>query len=142
ESTSATASFHVDDFAVRVVPAAGCSDPPDTSGIRSDFESGTREGWGPRIGRESVTVTTADAHGGTHSLLTTGRQAAFDGAAINAAGKLCNGARYVVSVWVKMAPEQPNTQIRVSLQRRFAGATTFHTVIGNTTVTAGAWVRL
>jgi endo-1,4-beta-xylanase len=142
ESASATAAYHVDDFAIRVVPAAGCSDPPDTSGMRSDFESGTPEGWGPRIGRESVTVTTADAHGGTHGLLTTGRQAAFDGAAINAAGKLCNGSRYVVSVWVKMAPNEPNTQIRVSLQRRFAGATTFHTVIGNTTVTAGAWVRL
>jgi endo-1,4-beta-xylanase len=87
-------------------------------------------------------VTTTDAHGGSHSLLTTGRQAAFDGAAINAAGKLCNGSRYVVSVWVKMAPGEPNTQIRVSLQRSFAGATTFHTVIGNTVVTANEWVRL
>ena len=47
---------------------------------------------------------TADAHSGTYSLLTTGRQAAFDGAAINAAGKLCNGSRYTVSVWVKLAP--------------------------------------
>ena len=142
ESTSATASYHVDDFKVAVAPAVGCADPPDTSGLRSDFETGTAEGWGPRIGRESVTVTTADAHGGSHSLLTTGRQAAFDGAAINAAGKLCNGSRYVVSVWVKMAPGEPNTQIRVSLQRSFAGATTFHTVIGNTVVTANEWVRL
>jgi endo-1,4-beta-xylanase len=142
ESTSATASFYLDDFAIAVAPAVGCADPPDTSGLHSDFESGTPEGWGPRIGRETVAVTTDDAHGGSHSLLTTGRQAAFDGAAINAAGKLCNGSRYLVSVWVKMAPEQPSTQIRVSLQRSFAGATTFHTVIGNTTVTANEWVRL
>ena len=142
ESPSATASYYVDDFSVRVVPAVGCSDPPDTSGLHSNFESGTREGWGPRIGRETVAVTNADAHSGTFSLLTTGRQAAFDGAAINAAGKLCNGSRYTVSVWVKLAPGEPNTQVRVSLQRSFGGTTTFHTVIGNTTVTSGAWVRL
>ena len=142
ESPSATASYYVDDFSVRVVPAQGCSEPPDTSGIHSNFETGTREGWGPRIGRETVAVTNSDAHSGTFSLLTTGRQAAFDGAAINAAGKLCNGSRYTVSVWVKLAPGEPNTPIKVSLQRTLAGSTTFHTVIGNTTVTSGAWVRL
>lgn len=142
ESSSATASYYVDDFSITVGAAAGCSDPPDTSGIHSDFETGTTQGWGPRIGRETVAATTADAHAGSYSLLTTGRQAAFDGAATNAAGKLCNGSRYVVSVWVKLAPGEPNTQLRVSLQRAFNGATSFHTVIGNTTVTANEWVRL
>ena len=142
ESTSATASYYVDDFTIAVASAVGCSDPPDTSGIHSDFETGTTQGWGPRIGRETVAVTTADAHGGAYSVLTTGRQAAFDGVAINAAGKLCNGSRYRISVWVKLAPGQPDSQIRVSLQRTFAGATTFHTVIGNTPVTANEWVRL
>jgi endo-1,4-beta-xylanase len=142
ESTSATASYYVDDFTITVAPAVGCSDPPDTSGIHADFETGTTQGWAPRIGRETVAATTADAHGGQYSLLTTGRQAAFDGAAVNAAGKLCNGSRYRVSVWVKLAPGAPDSQIRVSLQRTFAGATTFHTVIGNTLVTANEWVRL
>ena len=142
ESTSATASYYVDDFSISVAPAVGCSDPPDTSGIHTDFETGTTQGWSPRIGRETVAATTADAHGGQYSLLTTGRQAAFDGAAINAAGKLCNGSRYRVTVWVKLAPGELDSQIRVSLQRTFAGATTFHTVIGNTLVTANEWVRL
>jgi len=142
ESPSATASYYVDDFSIRVAPALGCSDPPDTSGIHTNFESGTREGWGARIGRELVAVTNSDAHSGTFSLLTTGRQAAFDGAAINAAGKLCNGSRYTVSVWVRLAPGEPDTQIRVSLQRTLGSTTTFHTVIGNTMVTSGAWVRL
>ena len=117
ESTSATASYYVDDFSIRVLPAAGCSDPPDTSGMHSSFETGTREGWVPRIGREMVAVTNSDAHSGNYSLLTTGRQAAFDGAAINAAGKLCSGSRYNVSVWVKLAPGESSSQIRVSLQR-------------------------
>ena len=142
ESASATASFYVDDFSIRVVPALGCADPPDTSGIHTNFETGTREGWTPRIGRETLTVTNTDAHDSTFSLLTTGRQAAFDGPAFNAAGKLCNGSRYNISLWVKLAPGAPDTQLRVSVQRTLNGVTNFNTIIGNTTVTANQWVRL
>jgi endo-1,4-beta-xylanase len=119
ESTSATASYSVDDFSVRVISAAGCSEPQDTSGIHTNFETGTPEGWRPRIGRELVTVTDSDAHAGNYSLLTTGRQASFDGAAINAANKLCNGSRYNISVWLKLAPGEANTQSRVVPDRRF-----------------------
>ena len=89
-----------------------------------------------------VAVTNADAHAGTHSLLTTGRQAAFDGAAINAAGKLFNGSRYRVSVWAKLAPGEPTRSCASACSGRSGRRTTFHTVIGNTTVTAGDWVRL
>jgi len=142
ESSSPTASYYIDDFSIVVVPALGCSVPQDNSGIHTSFETGTTEGWGPRIGRETVTVTTADAHAGSYSLLTTGRQAAFDGTAINAAGKLCNGSRYVVNLWAKMAPGQPTSQLRVSIQRTLAGVTNFNTVVGNTTVSADQWVRL
>src|SRR5215470_5066329 len=142
ESASATASFYVDDFKITVVPAIGCADPPDTSGIHTNFETGTAQGWVPRIGRETVAVTNADAHFGTFSLLTTGRQATFDGPSINAAGKLCNGSRYNISVWVKLAPGQPTSQLRLSLQRTLAGTTNFNTVVGNTAVTADQWVRL
>ena len=142
ESASPTASYYVDDFSITVVTAQGCTDPPDTTGIRTDFETGTAQGWVPRIGRETLTVTTADQHAGSYSLLTTGRQATFDGPAINAAGKLCNGSRYDVSLWVKLAPGESPTQIRVSIQRRLGSTTNFNTVIGNTTVTANEWVRL
>jgi endo-1,4-beta-xylanase len=142
EAAGATTQYYVDDFSIRVVPALGCSDPPDTSGIHTDFETGTPEGWRPRIGRETVAVTTADAHGGSYSLLTTGRQAAFDGPSINAAGKLCNGSRYNISLWAKMAPGQPTTQLRVSIQRTLGTTTNFNTVIPNTTVTSSDWVRL
>ena len=44
ESASPTASYYVDDFTIAVVPALGCSDPPDTSGIHADFETGTAQG--------------------------------------------------------------------------------------------------
>ena len=64
ESASPTASYYVDDFTITVAPALGCSNPQDTTGIHTDFETGTVQGWGPRIGREAVTVTTADQHAG------------------------------------------------------------------------------
>jgi endo-1,4-beta-xylanase len=142
ESASPTASYYVDDFSIVVVPAVGCAVPQDTSGIHTNFETGTTEGWGPRIGRETVAVSSADAHAGTFSLLTTGRQATFDGAAINAAGKLCNGSRYVINLWAKLAPGQASTQLRVSIQRTLGGVTNFNTVVPNTTVTADQWVRM
>src|SRR5215469_14165351 len=83
EAAGATTQYYVDDFSIIKVPAQGCAVPQDNSGIHTDFETGTAQGWRPRIGRETVTVTSADAHTGTYSLLTTGRQANFDGTSIN-----------------------------------------------------------
>jgi endo-1,4-beta-xylanase len=141
ESASATASYYVDDFSI-VLAANPPGPPPNTNGLSTGFESGTREGWTPRIGTESVNPSSADAHSGTFSLLTTGRTAAFQGPAINVTNIMFNGSRYVVSVWAKLAPGEPSSSLRVSLQRNIGTITTFHTVVGNTTVTAGAWVQL
>jgi len=142
EAAGANTQYYVDDFSIVQVPALGCAVPQDNSGIHANFEDGTAQNWKPRIGRETLSVTNADAHSGTFSLLTTGRQAAFDGPAINAAGKLCNGSRYNVSLWAKLAPGQGSAQLRVSIQRSLAGTTNFNTVVGNTTVTDSAWVQL
>src|SRR5262245_29533796 len=141
ESTNATASYYLDNFSITLVaPAPG--PPPNTTGAASDFETGAREGWAPRIGREVLTVTTADANSGNRSLLTTGRMAAFDGPSFNVTNVMFNGSRYRVSLWAKLAPGEPNSQLRVSLQRNAGTITTFHTVIGNTNVTADRWVNL
>jgi len=141
ESSSATASYYVDDFSiVKIADPPG--PPPNTNGLVSTFESGATEGWGPRIGDETVTVTSADAHIGANSLLTTGRTTAFRGVAANVTNIMFNGSRYRVSLWAKLAPGQAPTQLRVSLQRNAGTITTFHQVIGNTNVTSDAWVRL
>jgi GH35 family endo-1,4-beta-xylanase len=140
ESPSATASFYVDDFSITVVPLVVC-DPANPTGIHTNFETATAEGWGPR-GGVTLSATGTDAHTGSFSLLTTGRGASWQGPAINAAGFLCNGGRYNVSVWVKLAPGQPDTQIRVSIQRDLASSPSYITVLGNTLVTADAWVHL
>jgi endo-1,4-beta-xylanase len=141
ESSSATVSYYVDDFSiVKISDPPG--PPPNTNGLVSAFESGATEGWGPRIGDETVTVTSADAHSGAKSLLTTGRTTAFRGSAVNVTSIMFNGSRYKVSLWAKLAPGEAPTQLRVSLQRNAGTITTFHQVVGNTNVTSDAWVRL
>jgi endo-1,4-beta-xylanase len=142
EATDPTSAYYIDDFRIdKIADPAG--PPPNTTGLSSTFESGTTEGWTPRIGREALTVSSADAHGGANSLLVTNRQAAFDGPNFNVTNVMFNGSRYRVSLWAKLAPGAPGPQqLRVSLQRNAGTVTTFHTVIGNTNVTADAWVRL
>jgi endo-1,4-beta-xylanase len=142
QTASGNASYYIDAVSIaQVAPPPG--PPGNTAGAASSFESNTAEGWKSRTGGETVAASTADAHGGTHSLLTSNRSFAFQGPAFDVTNVMFNGSRYVVSVWAKLAPGQPDSQLRVSLDRKLGTATeTFHTVVGNTTVTAGAWVRL
>jgi endo-1,4-beta-xylanase len=142
EATSATAAYYIDSFSItQLAPPPG--PPPNTTGASSTFETGTREGWAPRIGDETLTVTTADAHSGAFSLLTSGRTSAFRGPAFNVTNVMFNGSRYRITLWAKLAPGEPTSQLRVSLQRNLGSfPASFHTVIPNTTVTAGGWVRL
>jgi endo-1,4-beta-xylanase len=134
EATGAETQYYLDDFSV-------VQEPRDDSGIHTNFESGTSEGWGPR-GAAVLTPSTADAHGGSYSLLVTNRGATWQGPSIDGAGKMYNGSRYQVVVWVKMAPGEPDTQIRVSIQRSSGGTTNYNTIVPNTVVTASQWVRL
>ncbi|MCI0660174.1 MAG: endo-1,4-beta-xylanase [Acidobacteria bacterium] len=141
EASSATASYYVDDFSITLLaPPPG--PPPNTAGLATNFESNTTEGWAPRIGNEVLTVTAADQHSGSYSLLTTNRTTAFRGPSFNVTNVIFNGSRYRISLWAKLAPGEPPTQLRVSLERRIGPTQSFHTVVGNTTVTADNWVNL
>jgi endo-1,4-beta-xylanase len=142
QTQSGNASYYIDSVSITQVAPPPTIPPPNTTGAASSFESGTLEGWSSRTGGEMVANSTADAHAGTHSLLTTNRTQTFQGPAFNVSNVMFNGSRYFVSLWAKLAPGQPDSQLRVSLQRNAGTITTFHTVVGNTTVTANAWVRL
>lgn len=137
ESDNATSAFYLDDVTISMLSTP----PPDTSGLTSGFESGTAEGWTAR-GSESVAVTNEAAHSGSFSLKTTGRTQTWNGPSHDVLGKLTRGAKYTISVWARLAPGEPETQLRVSLQRTYQGNTTYETVIPNTAVTADQWVRL
>jgi endo-1,4-beta-xylanase len=135
ESSDPTSQYYLDDFSIMLVSAG-------QSGVTSDFEDNTTQGWRPRIGAEVLTVTSADKHGGTYSLLTTNRQHPYDGPSLDIPGNMQKGLKYNISVWVKLAPGETASDARVSIQRSFQGTTNFDTVVGNTAVTEAQWVNL
>ncbi|GIH05563.1 beta-xylanase [Rhizocola hellebori] len=140
ESDNATVAFYTDDVKITMIaPAPG--GPPDETGIVTGFEGGTRQGWSPRIGSETLTVTEADAHSGRFSLLTTTRTQTYAGPALNVFGRIGKGKVYTFSLWLKLAPGQAPAQLRFSIERRLAGTPNYVTLVGNKTVTADAWVQ-
>jgi endo-1,4-beta-xylanase len=139
ESSDATSQYYLDDLTITTLGA----DPGEpAAGVATDFENNTAQGWQPRIGGETLAVTSADKHRGSYSLLTTGRQNAYDGPSLNILGKITRGAKYNVSVWAKLAPGETDTSLRVSIQRTAGGVNSYDTVVGSTNVTAGQWVNL
>ena len=137
----ATASYYIDTFSVSAT-SGGCTVPPDNTGIFSDFEDGTVQGWSTRFNLNTVTNTAADAHSGSHSLIVTGRTATFQGPARDITGKMCNGQQYWVEAWVKMAPGQPTTTVNLSLQYTDATGTLHFPGVATATVDSNNWVRL
>lgn len=138
ESSDATSQYYLDDLTITQL--SGGSDGQPLPGTSSDFEDNTTQGWVPRGG--SVAVTNADKHGGSYSLLTTGRTQSWQGPSLNILNKVTKGAKYHVSVWVKLAPGEAASALRVSVQREYQGTTNWDTVVGNTSVTADQWVNL
>jgi endo-1,4-beta-xylanase len=147
ETVGATTEFYIDDFRILEVV-------PDQTGIACNFETdrnsglfcfttpdGSDRSW-TRLGTAVLTNVTEEAHGGTHSLRTTGRTLAWQGPALNITGKMSRGFRYRVTVWAKLAAGELDANLRVTVERRLAGVSTFHTVVPNTLVTAAEWIRM
>ncbi|MDQ0233524.1 endo-1,4-beta-xylanase [Metabacillus malikii] len=143
EATNGTTEFIIDN--VKVVQTAsapdfGDDDSLDQSGVKSDFEDGTTQNWGPRnpgIGYDTV-VTDEAAKSGTKSLLTNANNQ-YEGPLLNVVEKMHPGHIYDLSVWVKLQEGQPDTVIRMSVQ---SGETTFTNLSPNVTVTDQEWVEL
>lgn len=140
ESSSATASYYIDDFSVTLVSGPPGL-PPNTTGLNSTFE-GSTQGW---FGRGATVATTSEsAHGGSQALLATARGGTWAGPAYDVTNVMFNGSTYKVTAWVKLPASagSATTQARLSLQRDAGTITTYHTVVNSTTVGASAWVRL
>src|SRR5579862_6769822 len=104
QSSSATDSFYLSDVVIsELSPPPPNPTQQDNSGLASTFEDGGLDGWSSRAGA-TVANSTAAAHGGTHSLLTTGRTHNFDGPQINVSTKMYNGSTYNISAWVMLTP--------------------------------------
>ncbi len=139
---------------VALCSVAAAQSGPDQSGFSSTFEDGTLKGyvlpdgsvrsWAPRGGDAIIANSTVQAHGGTHSLETTGRRRPYQGPAINILGKMTRGFRYRVTLWARLLPDPafPSVPVRVSLQRTTQGSTTYVNVVPEVSVTANEWTKL
>jgi endo-1,4-beta-xylanase len=144
QSSSATDSFYISNVVIsELAPPPPDPSQQDNTGITTNFEDGGTDGWSSRSGSSSVTNSTAAAHGGTHSLLTTGRIANWDGPSISVSNKMYNGSVYNISGWVLLTPADGSSHvINVSLQTTLSGNTSYPSVTGYPGVTVpadGAW---
>jgi endo-1,4-beta-xylanase len=147
QSSSATDSFYIGDVVIsQIAPPPPNPSQQDNSGITSTFEDGTLDGWSSRTGNSTLTNSTAAAHSGTHSLLTTGRTANYDGPQINVSNKMYVGSTYNISVWVMLQPmDGSNHVINMSLQTTLSGNTSFPSVTpypGITVPADGNWHQI
>ncbi|HUH62811.1 MAG TPA: endo-1,4-beta-xylanase [Terracidiphilus sp.] len=147
QSSSATDSFYIDDVTIsELSPPPPNPSQQDNSGISSDFEDGGMDGWSSRSGSSTLANATDAAHGGTHSLLTTGRIANWDGPKIDVDNKMYNGSLYNLSAWVMLQPNDGSSHvINMSLQVTLNGNTSYPSITpypGVTVPADGQWHQI
>jgi endo-1,4-beta-xylanase len=147
QSSSATDSFYIDDVTIsELSPPPPSPSQQDNTGITSTFEDGGLDGWSSRSGSSTVTNSTAEAHTGTHSLLTTGRIANYDGPQINVSNKMYYGSVYNLSVWVLLTPADNSSHvINLSMQYNLDGNANYPSITGYPGVTVmadGQWHQI
>jgi endo-1,4-beta-xylanase len=140
QSSSATDSFYISDVVIgELSPPSPTASQQDNSGISTTFEDGGLDGWSSRTGSSTVTNSTDAAHSGTHSLLTTGRVANYDGPQINVSNKMYVGSVYNLSAWVMLQPNDGSSHvINMSLQTSLDGNPSFPSITSYPGVTVPA----
>ncbi|HET8846067.1 MAG TPA: endo-1,4-beta-xylanase [Ktedonobacteraceae bacterium] len=104
----------------------------------ADTEAGTT-GWAV-FGSGSLSSNTSVFHGGTHSLLLTGRTAAWNGISQNVTSKLTNGKSYISSVWVRTQSGAPSAKVTLALTVN--GTTSFVALTPSAAVNTSGWTLL
>lgn len=139
QSSSATDSFYISDVVIsELAPAPPNPSQQDNSGISTNFDDGGLDGWSSRAG-STVANSTAAAHSGSDSLLTTGRTANYDGPQINVSNKMYPGSKYNLSAWVMLTPADGSSHvINMSLQTTLDGTTSFPSITSYPGVTVAA----
>ncbi|HET8843761.1 MAG TPA: carbohydrate binding domain-containing protein [Ktedonobacteraceae bacterium] len=101
-------------------------------------EAGTT-GW-LVFGSGTLTSNTSVVHSGTHSLLLTGRTAAWNGISQTVTSKLTNGKSYTSMVWVRT--QSGTSSAKVTLALTVNGSTSFVTLAPSTAVNSSGWTLL
>jgi lysophospholipase L1-like esterase len=123
--------------ALRSVP--GSIGNPTGSNLltNGNIESGT-SGWSV-FGGGTLAVNTSVVHGGTNSLLRTGRTASWNGPSQDLTSKLTNGRRYTTSVWMRTQSGTPTGKVTLALS---VNGTTNYLALAQGAVNASGWTLL
>lgn len=103
-----------------------------------NIESGTT-GW-TVFGSGSLSAGTSPVHGGSRSLLITGRTAAWNGPGQAVTSTLVNGKSYTTNVWVRA--QTGTATAKVTLQVTANGTTSFVTLAPAAAVNSSGWTLL
>lgn len=138
---STAQSFYLDN----VVITETAPPPSGPTAASYTFEDGGTDGWfgfgSPAPVNAMPPVT--DPNGGTHSLLSTGRTAAFMGPAVNLVSKLTAGATYQITAYVLLAaPDASNPTVTMTVQRTDCAGQTYANVGSATAISSSAWTKV
>ncbi|MFD0599497.1 carbohydrate binding domain-containing protein [Catellatospora coxensis] len=102
------------------------------------MESGTT-GWAV-FGSGTLASNTSVVHGGSRSVLLTGRTAAWNGVRQDVTATLVNGKSYTTSVWVRTQSGTPSAKVTLAVTAN--GSTGYVQLTPAATVNSGGWTQL
>jgi endo-1,4-beta-xylanase len=111
-----------------------------TTSVQSDFEDGTVQGWYGRWG-PTVAAVSNISHGGSNSLLTTGRDDGWKGPALGVKDKLTEGAKYQIEGWVRTVAADSVVSMTM-LRQHDGGQQDYLSVAYQVPVKSSEWTKL
>ena len=113
--------------------------PPPSGNLltNGNIESGT-SGWS-LFGAGALSANTSVVHGGTDSLLLTGRTASWNSPSQDLTSKLTNGKSYTTNVWMRTQANSPTGKVTLAVT---ANGTTSYVTLAQGTVNSSGWTLL
>jgi lysophospholipase L1-like esterase len=123
--------------ALRSVP--GSIGNPTSSNVLANgtVESGST-GWSA-FGAGTIAVSTSVVHGGSSSLLRSGRTASWNGPSQDLTGKLTNGKSYTTALWMRTQTGTPTGKVTLALT---VNGTTNYLTLAQGSVNTSGWTLL
>jgi endo-1,4-beta-xylanase len=82
------------------------------------------------------------SHGGSHSLLSSGRTANWNGPGFNLLSVLKPDTQYQIETYVKLPAGESDTTVSITMQRTSGGKANYDSVVYKKPVTSGLWTKL
>jgi len=120
-----------------VVSAQSASAASGNLVTNADMEGGTT-GWSV-FGAGTLASNTSVFHGGTHSLLSSGRTASWNGPSQNVTALVTNGSSYTTSVWMRTQTGNPTGKVTLQVT---ANGTTNYIALAQGAVNSSGWTQL